>query len=150
MRSTGLFFCLLFRKNCIKISEEHLGLCQTSMMETFYGNSKRFIAPNYFCKQFHQSLFNFIFWRILHKASSASSFFSAVYRRCHRRCSIKKGVFKQFAKCTRKDLYQSLYFNKDAGLRATTLIKQDYGTGIILWIFQNFYIYIGPPRICYG
>ena len=32
------------------------------------------------------------------------------------RCSIKKGVFRNFAKLTGKHLYQSLFFNKVTGL----------------------------------
>ena len=39
-----------------------------------------------------------------------------VYRSCHRKCSMKKGVLKNFAKITRKRLCQSLYFNKVATL----------------------------------
>ena len=43
----------------------------------------------------------------------------------HRRCSIEKGVLKNFAKFTGKQLYQSLFFNnKDAGLRPPTLWKK--------------------------
>ena len=38
-------------------------------------------------------------------------------RSTHRRCSIKKGVLKIFAKFTEKRLFQSLLFNKVAGLR---------------------------------
>ena len=39
------------------------------------------------------------------------------YRTSHRRCSIKKGVLKNFTKFTGKHLCQSLFFNKVAGLR---------------------------------
>ena len=37
-------------------------------------------------------------------------------RSSHRRCSVKKGVLRNFAKFTGKDLCQSLFFNKVAGL----------------------------------
>ena len=33
----------------------------------------------------------------------------------HQRCSVKKGVLRNFAKSTGKHLYQSLFFNKIAG-----------------------------------
>ena len=33
----------------------------------------------------------------------------------HRRCSVRKGVLRNFAKFTGKQLYQSLFFNKVAG-----------------------------------
>ena len=39
-----------------------------------------------------------------------------LYRSRHRRCSMKKGVLKNFPKFTGKHLCQSLVFNKVAGL----------------------------------
>ena len=39
------------------------------------------------------------------------------------RCSMKKGVLKNFTKFTGKDLCQSLFFNKVAALRPATLLK---------------------------
>ena len=45
-------------------------------------------------------------------------------RSSHRRCSVKKGVLRNFAKFTGKHLYQSLFFNKIAGLRSATLLKK--------------------------
>ena len=41
-----------------------------------------------------------------------------------RRCSIKKGVLRNFAKFTGKHLCQSLFFDKIAGLRPATLLKK--------------------------
>ena len=46
--------------------------------------------------------------------------FSGFLERCrssHRRCSVEKGVLKNFAKFTGKHLCQSLFFNKAVGLR---------------------------------
>ena len=40
----------------------------------------------------------------------------AVYRSSHRRCFLRKGVLRDFAKFTGKDLFQSLVFNKVAGV----------------------------------
>ena len=37
-------------------------------------------------------------------------------RNSHRRCSVRKGVLRNFAKFTEKHLCQSLFFNKIAGL----------------------------------
>ena len=45
-------------------------------------------------------------------------------RSSHQRCSIKKGVLRNFAKFLRKRLCQSLFFNKVAGLRAAILLKK--------------------------
>ena len=47
-----------------------------------------------------------------------------IYRSSHQSCSMKKGVLKNFAKFTGKHLCQSLFFNKVAGLRPTTLLKK--------------------------
>ena len=54
-------------------------------------------------------------------------------RSSHRRCSVRKGVLRNFAKFTRKHLCQSLFSNKIAGLRPATLFKKrDSGTGVFL------------------
>ena len=45
------------------------------------------------------------------------------FRSNHSRCSVKKGVLKNFSKSTGKHLCQSL-FNKVAGLRSATLLKR--------------------------
>ena len=39
-----------------------------------------------------------------------------IFRSSHLRCSVKKGVFRNFAKFTGKHLCQRLFFNKVAGL----------------------------------
>ena len=45
-------------------------------------------------------------------------------RSSHQRCSIIKGVLRNFTKFTGKHLCQSLFFNKVAGLRPATLLKK--------------------------
>ena len=45
-------------------------------------------------------------------------------RSSHQRCSIRKGVLRNFSKFTGKHLCQSLFFNKVAGLRPATLLKK--------------------------
>ena len=47
-----------------------------------------------------------------------------VSRSSHWRCSIKKGVLRNFAKLRGKHLCQSLFFNKVAGISPATLLKQ--------------------------
>ena len=42
----------------------------------------------------------------------------------HQRCSVKKGVLRNFTKFTGKHLCQSLFFNKVPGLRPATLLKK--------------------------
>ena len=53
--------------------------------------------------------------------------FSVKGRSSHRRCSVRKGVLRNFAKFTGKHLCQSLFFNKVAGLRpqACNFIKKE-------------------------
>ena len=48
----------------------------------------------------------------------------AIIRSSHQRCSVRKGVLRNFAKFTGKHLCQSLFFNKVAGLRPATLLKK--------------------------
>ena len=45
-------------------------------------------------------------------------------RSSHRRCSVRKGVLRNFAKLSGKHLCQSLFFNKVAVLRAVTITKK--------------------------
>ena len=46
--------------------------------------------------------------------------YSCVYRSSHRRCSLKKGVLRNFAKFSRKHRCLSLFFNKVSGLAKFT------------------------------
>ena len=46
------------------------------------------------------------------------------YRSSQQKCYVKKGALINFTKFTGKHLCQSLYFNKVAGLRTTTLLKK--------------------------
>ena len=46
------------------------------------------------------------------------------YRSSYRRCSVRKGVLRNFAKFTGKRLCQSLFFIKVAGRPATLLKKR--------------------------
>ena len=57
-------------------------------------------------------------------AKLISCFTFTCFRSSHQRCSIKKSVFRDFAKFTRKYLCQSLYLNKVTGLRPATLLKR--------------------------
>ena len=52
---------------------------------------------------------------------------------------MRKGVLRNFAKFTGKHLCQSLFFNKVANLRPTTLLKKDYGAGVYFPVnFEKF------------
>ena len=46
------------------------------------------------------------------------------YRSSHHRCSVNKGVLRNFAKLTGKYLFQVLFFSKVAGLMSATLLKK--------------------------
>ena len=47
-----------------------------------------------------------------------------ITRSTHRRCSLRKGVLRYFAKFTGKHLCQKLFFNKVADLKPATLLKK--------------------------
>ena len=47
-----------------------------------------------------------------------------ILRNNHQRCSMKKGIVRNFGKCAGKHLCQSFFFNKFAGLRLPTLLKK--------------------------
>ena len=46
------------------------------------------------------------------------------YRTCHQRCSVKKGVLRDFTKLTGKQLCRRLFFNKVADLRPANWLKK--------------------------
>ena len=74
------------------------------------------------------------------------------FRSSHRRCSIKNGVLKYFAKFTGKHLCQSLFFDKVSGLRpeplvpatiiqyycSPNLLEMDSITTLFLFFLQSF------------
>ena len=55
-------------------------------------------------------------------------------RSSHRRCSIKKGVLRNFTKFTGKHLCRSLFFNKVVGWGLQLYWKGDFGT-VFSWKF---------------
>ena len=58
-------------------------------------------------------------------------------RSSHRRCSVEKGVLRNFAKFTGKRLCQSLFLIKLQALGLQPYKKRRSGTGVFLWILQN-------------
>ena len=63
-------------------------------------------------------------------------------RSSHQRCSMRKGVLRNFTKFAGKHLCQTLFFNKVTGLRPATLLKK------ILWhrcLPVNFAIFLRTP-----
>ena len=63
----------------------------------------------------------------------------------------KKDVLENFAKFTGKHLCKSLLFNKVAGLRPATLLKNEILTQVfsceICEIFKNTFLYRTPPVV---
>ena len=59
------------------------------------------------------------------------------FRSSHWRCSVKIDIPKNFTKFPEKNLCQSFFLNKIAGLTCNFL-KRNCSTGIFLWIFANF------------
>ena len=61
---------------------------------------------------------------IICKVPYDSYFGKSINRSSHRRCFVRKGVLRNFAKFTGKHLCQSLFFNKVADLRSANLLKK--------------------------
>ena len=59
-------------------------------------------------------------------------------KRSYWRCSVKKGVFKNFANFTVKHMCWSFILIKLRAFRPATLLKRDSNTNIFVWNFQNF------------
>ena len=84
---------------------------RTSFLQNTSGRLLLFIAPRSFiCSSFERYLKILInkwidLWDIARNRGS------------HRRCLVKKGVLRNFAKFTGKDLCQSFFFNKVRGVR---------------------------------
>ena len=76
--------------------------------------------------------------RHVQKARIFSKTFRFIERNSHQRCSMKKGVLRNFTKFTGKHLCQSLFFNKVADLRLATFLKRGSGIGVFLWFLRNF------------
>ena len=80
---------------------------------------------------------------------------TAKIRSSHRRCSVKKGVLKIVAKFTRKDLCQSLFFNKVPGLRPskkwlrTPFLQNNSGQLLLKNNYQAFKNLFQNRRIVY-
>ena len=70
-----------------------------------------------------------------------NSILNEKFRSSHRRCSVKNGVFRNFAKLTGKYLIQSLFFNKVArlGIGLQLYLKTDWHR----WFPLNFAKFLG-------
>ena len=88
-----------------------------------------------------------------------------MFRSSYQKCSIKKGVLRNFAKFTGKYLCQSLFFNKIAGLGPATLLKKrlwhrcfavkfakflrtPFVTEHLRWLLLTAANFLSVPRIC--
>ena len=83
-------------------------------------------------------------WTLRHNIGRFFKFFSqsGSYRSSHGRCSVKKGVPRNFAKVTGKHLCQSLFLNRVAGHMPATLLKKR------LWhrcFYGNFAKFLATP-----
>ena len=69
---------------------------------------------------------------------------SIIYRGNRLEVFCRKGVHRNFAKLTGKQLCQSLFFNKVAGLRPATLLKKRLWHSVFLRISKNNFFYKTP------
>ena len=68
--------------------------------------------------------------------------FLKINRSSYQRFSVKKDVLRNFAKFTEKHLCQGLFLIKLQSLGLRLYYKGDSGTGVFLWILQNFKEYL--------
>ena len=60
------------------------------------------------------------------------------FRSSHRKCSLRKGILRNFSKFTGKHLCQDHFFNKVAGLRHATLLKKSLWHSYFPVKFEKF------------
>ena len=72
----------------------------------------------------HFYYFNYFVGFVVTAVVSFHYSFLLLFRSSYWRCFVRKGVLRNFAKFTSKNLYQSLFSNKVAGLRPATLFKK--------------------------
>ena len=70
-------------------------------------------------------------------------------RSSHRRCSVKKGVFKNLQKFTGKHLCCSLFLIKLQVFRPATLLNSDSDTDVFLWIFTKHLFWRTSANDCF-
>ena len=103
------------------------------------------------------SMFKIVFpitWYIVNKfihlkhsrRSNLNSFFKS-FRSGRLEVFRKKSALKNFAKFTRKLLWQSVFFNKVAGLRTATLFKQRVWHNCFSVNFAKFLFYTRTPKL---
>ena len=73
------------------------------------------------------------FWNII-----LSGFVMNGFKSRHPRCSVKKGILRNFVKFTGKNLCQKLFSNKVAGLRPANLLKKRLWHGCFPVNFTEF------------
>ena len=114
---------------------EHLENPKTFYLKLFFSNIVlKVCCPKFFlCSALKslcfsaltQSLINYHELKFIYLFKLLFTFdLHLLYRSSHRRCSIKKGVLKNFTKFTGNHMCQNLFFNKVADLRPATLLKK--------------------------
>ena len=75
------------------------------------------------------------------------------HRSSHRRCSVRKGVLRNFAKFTGKHLCQSFFINKEKKRRKKSFIKKETLAQVLSCEFceisKNNFPYRTPPGDCF-
>ena len=109
-----------------------------------------------FCRLFvylSNILFILIYYNkkaFLKEATIMSSWIALVAGSIHRRCSLWKGVPRNFAKFTGKYLCQSLFLNKVADLSLQLYLKGDSATGFAKFLRTTFLQNTTARQLLYG
>ena len=115
----------LVRTSCVDISGsiDKSGLFRHINRSTFFQCSNIFYTYSVAFTTCYYSMISWLFnkaniARWVRIVSSSNYFFQNhfLFRSSHQRCSMKKGVLRNFTKFTGKHLCQSLFFNKVTGL----------------------------------
>ena len=119
---------VLFKKGVLKFTENHLprtGMSASANIDWCQAFYRTYRLSRFYA--FEKLVMNRLkVWGIHKRRSSYPELFC------------KKGVLKNLAKFTGKQLCRSLLYNKVAGFRPVISLKRDSDTGVFLWILQNF------------
>ena len=108
--SSAIWCCSFLLSSWLKCRDKfNPSYANTDIWNKVFQNEPSKICGRHPVKSFTWSVLEFLAWFI--------SMLSSILRSSHRRCSIKKGAVKTFAKSTEKHLCESLFLNKIAGPR---------------------------------
>ena len=130
------------------MSEEHPLQARKSLYSIIRSNCATTILKIIYCFFIfivHKTADNRLFWKSdalrrkrLFTQGKVFGVRLIITRSRHRRCSVKRGVLKNFANFTGKHLCWSLFLIMLQSFNPATFLKRDSNTGVLLWSLGNF------------